>query len=219
MSSTSTSDDKSSSTEKREKPSCPIDEYRSSSNKKPEFLESYAAFRRQRTPPPVNTDSEVDCTPYDHVQYRPFCQTIRLRKRAKAYNKPKKPRMSVVIENLSMFEWLHRVGADKSMSTEELMFVLTNGLFHQNEGNVAIVFNKDHRTGKSATSRMNAAFGKAEKKEDAVKEFMEAHNSPPVKFSIPEKIKKYGVGHVIRNDFYEEPKPPKEVTYEVVDID
>ncbi|KAF1769983.1 hypothetical protein GCK72_001800 [Caenorhabditis remanei] len=191
----------------------------SSSPPKQNFLDSFPAFRRARTPPPKNTDSEVDCTPYEHIKYRPFCQTIRLRKRRKAQNKPKRQRLSVIMENLNMFEWLHRVGAHKSMTTDELLFVLTNGLFHQDKGNVAIVFNKDNRTGKSATSRMNAAFGKADDKKDAVKEFMDAHNSPKVNFSVPENIKRYGCGHVIRNDFYEEevPSPIREI--EIVTLD
>lgn len=104
-----------------------------------------------------------------------------------------------------MFEWLHRVGANKSMSNEELLFILTNGLFHQDGGNVAIVFNKDHKSGKSATSQMDAVFGIAQKKEDALKELLGAQNAPKVHFSIPENFKKYGVGTLLKHMANTEP--------------
>uniref|UniRef100_A0A1I7TBU2 SCP domain-containing protein n=1 Tax=Caenorhabditis tropicalis TaxID=1561998 RepID=A0A1I7TBU2_9PELO len=162
--------------------------------KKPDIRDSFMVYRRPRPPPPENTDDTVDCTPYNHVHYRPFCQTIRLAKRRKAYRRIKVPRLPLAMENYCMFDWLHEVGAHKYLTKPELIFILTNGLFHQDGDNAAIVFNKDERTGKSATSRMNAAFGKAEKKEDALKEWTEAENSPKVNFNVPDNFIKYGVG-------------------------
>lgn len=92
------------------------------------------------------------------------------------------------------------IPAHRDLSHEELLFVLTNGLFHQNKGNVAIVFNKDESTGKSATSRMNATFGKSSSRKEAVKQFMKSHKSPKVEFAIPENLKKYGIGNLPRKE-------------------
>ncbi|CAL2028263.1 hypothetical protein CAEBREN_21346 [Caenorhabditis brenneri] len=171
----------------------------------PDFRKSFLMYRRPQPKPAKNTDEEVDCTPYEHVHYRPYCQTVWLEKRRKAYNKPVCPRMPVIMENLCMFEWLHRVGAQQNMTNEELLFILTNGLYHQNGGNVAIVFNKDHKTGKSATSQMDATFGVSDNAEDALREFLAGQKAPKVKFTIPESLKKYGVGTLLRHMANTEP--------------
>uniref|UniRef100_A0A8R1DUT3 Uncharacterized protein n=1 Tax=Caenorhabditis japonica TaxID=281687 RepID=A0A8R1DUT3_CAEJA len=58
---------------------------------------------------PMNTDADVDCTLYEHIRYRPYCQTIRLEKRRRAASRVlRRRRLPTIQENLCMFEWLHR---------------------------------------------------------------------------------------------------------------
>ncbi|CAI2299082.1 unnamed protein product [Caenorhabditis sp. 36 PRJEB53466] len=169
---------------------------------------------RMWRPPPQkplrNTDDEVDCSPMHHIMYRPICQTVRLDRRRP--RREKRRRLPTIVENLCMFEWLHRTEAYKEMTNEELQFVLLNGLFHQNKNNVAIVINRDQKTGKTATSQMDATFGKAESRAEALKVLKAAYNSARVPLEVPASLKAIPVAHVDPTSECELPAPSEPST-------
>uniref|UniRef100_A0A8R1IB42 Uncharacterized protein n=1 Tax=Caenorhabditis japonica TaxID=281687 RepID=A0A8R1IB42_CAEJA len=76
------------------------------------------------------------------------------------------------------------------MTNDELLYVLLNGLFHQDNGNVAIVINRDQLTGRPVTSQMSSHFGKSESRGEALKAIENATKTRKVSLTVPDEIQK-----------------------------